>query len=313
MITWKVFKAEFYRRFFPGSYRENKRVEFENLKQGQLNIEEYVAKFSTLLRFAHLIAGNDEAVADQFINGLNAEIVAVMKIERPHHFADVLNKAKRAEAILIRELGRLDVSRPQIQQSPLRVDSDSTSGKHDLLKARKKQFKKNQSIDSQDTLPKSVVQADRRPSSAYVLLDTGASHTFIFERIALKHAFPVESLSAVECMTKGAERFLVYSVDVLKSSPSLADLPVVCEFGDVFPDEILGLPPVQEIDFSIELIPGTVPLSKAPYRMEPVELKELKDQLEDLLAKGILPVLRDVLDAWEDFLLLVGPLLCPDL
>ncbi|XP_073273270.1 uncharacterized protein [Primulina huaijiensis] len=102
VITWKVFKAEFYRRFFPGSYREDKRVEFENLKQGQLNIEEYVDKFSTLLRFAPVIAGSDEAVADQFINGLNPEIVALMKVERPHYFADVLNKAKRAEASLIR-------------------------------------------------------------------------------------------------------------------------------------------------------------------------------------------------------------------
>ncbi|XP_073294493.1 uncharacterized protein [Primulina huaijiensis] len=101
VITWKVFKAEFYRRFIPGSYREDKRVEFENLKQGQLNIEEYIAKFSTLLRFAPLIAVNDEAVADQFINGLNSEIGSLMKVKRPHHFADVLNKAKRAEASLI--------------------------------------------------------------------------------------------------------------------------------------------------------------------------------------------------------------------
>ncbi|XP_073294453.1 uncharacterized protein [Primulina huaijiensis] len=161
VITWKVFKAEFYRRFFPGSYREDKRVEFENLKQGQLNIEEYVAQFSALLRFAPLIAGNDEAVADQFINGLNPEIGALIKVGRPHYFADVLNKAKRAEASLFRQLGRLDVSRPQIQQSPLRVDSGSTSGKHDVLKARKKQFKKSNAkeylvvavfVDSPDTL-----------------------------------------------------------------------------------------------------------------------------------------------------------------
>ncbi|XP_073309911.1 uncharacterized protein [Primulina huaijiensis] len=109
VITWEVFKAEFYRRFFPGSYREDKRVEFENLKQGQLNIEEYVAKFSTLLCFAPFIAGNDEAIADQFINGLNLEIFALMKIERPHHFSNVLNKAKRVEVSLLRQRVRLDV------------------------------------------------------------------------------------------------------------------------------------------------------------------------------------------------------------
>nr|GFC75105.1 hypothetical protein F511_39733 [Tanacetum cinerariifolium]GFC75170.1 hypothetical protein F511_39733 [Tanacetum cinerariifolium] len=43
---------------------------------------------------------------------------------------------------------------------------------------------------------------------------------------------------------------------------------------DVFPDELPGIPPVHEVDFSIELIPGTEPISKAPYRMAPIELKE---------------------------------------
>ena len=96
----------------------------------------------------------------------------------------------------------------------------------------------------------------------------------------------VSVLSMTRLLQKGAEGFLVYSVDLLKSSPSLADFPVVREFADVFPDEIPGLPPVREIDFSIELMPGTVPISRAPYRMAQIELKELKDQLEDLLAKG---------------------------
>ncbi|XP_073120440.1 uncharacterized protein [Henckelia pumila] len=86
-------------------------------------------------------------------------------------------------------------------------------------------------------------------------------------------------------LQNGAEGFLVYALDVLKASPELADIPVVCEFADIFPDEIPGLPPMREIDFSIELVLGTLPISKAPYRMAPLELKELKDQLEDLLNK----------------------------
>ncbi|XP_073056940.1 uncharacterized protein [Primulina eburnea] len=71
MITWKIFKIEFYRRFFPSSYREDKRAEFKDLKHGQLSIEEYIAQFSTLLRFDPHMAGNDEAVTDQFVKGLN--------------------------------------------------------------------------------------------------------------------------------------------------------------------------------------------------------------------------------------------------
>jgi hypothetical protein len=53
-------------------------------------------------------------------------------------------------------------------------------------------------------------------------------------------------------------------------------IPVVCEYADVFPDELLGMPPDQDIEFAIKLQPGTAPISKRPYRMPPAELAELK-------------------------------------
>ena len=65
-------------------------------------------------------------------------------------------------------------------------------------------------------------------------------------------------------------------------------ISVVCEFPDVFPDELPGLPPDRDIEFGIELIPGTAPISRRPYRMPPDELAELKKQLEDLSKKGFI-------------------------
>jgi hypothetical protein len=68
----------------------------------------------------------------------------------------------------------------------------------------------------------------------------------------------------------------------------LAKIPVVCEFLDVFPDELSGLPPDREVEFDIELIPETPPISRRPYQMPPNELAELKKQLQDLLTKGLI-------------------------
>jgi hypothetical protein len=68
----------------------------------------------------------------------------------------------------------------------------------------------------------------------------------------------------------------------------LKKIPVVCEYADVFLDEIPGMPPDRDIEFSIELQPGTTPISKRPYRMPPVELAELKKQLQELLDKGFI-------------------------
>ena len=66
----------------------------------------------------------------------------------------------------------------------------------------------------------------------------------------------------------------------------LADIPVVCEDPDVFPDDLPGMPPDRKVEFAIELQPRTAPISRRPYRMPPNELAELKKQLQELLDKG---------------------------
>nr|GFD09598.1 putative reverse transcriptase domain-containing protein [Tanacetum cinerariifolium] len=63
-----------------------------------------------------------------------------------------------------------------------------------------------------------------------------------------------------------------------------------------------GIPPVREVEFNIELIPGAEPISKAPYRMAPVELKELKDQLQELLERGFI---RPSVSPWGTTVLFV--------
>ena len=63
---------------------------------------------------------------------------------------------------------------------------------------------------------------------------------------------------------------------------------VVREFMDVLPTELPGVPPPREVDFSIELVPGTTPISVPPYRMVPAELRELQNQLQELLEKGFI-------------------------
>jgi hypothetical protein len=76
-------------------------------------------------------------------------------------------------------------------------------------------------------------------------------------------------------------------VNHLEEKP-LENIKVVCEYPDVFPEELPGMPPDRDIEFSIELLPGTVPISKTPYRMEVKDLVELKKQIEELLAKGFI-------------------------
>lgn len=70
--------------------------------------------------------------------------------------------------------------------------------------------------------------------------------------------------------------------------PEIQDIPVVCEFPDVFPEDLPGLPPERDVEVVIELKPGTAPISRKSYRMPPNKLAELKTQLQDLLEKGFI-------------------------
>ena len=90
-------------------------------------------------------------------------------------------------------------------------------------------------------------------------------------------------------LDKGCTGFLAHVVDTSQTKDQkLEDVRVVCNYPEVFPDELPGLAPDREIEFEIELIPGTKPISKSPYRRAPAELKELQGQLLELLDKGLI-------------------------
>ncbi|KAG8501022.1 hypothetical protein CXB51_003082 [Gossypium anomalum] len=100
-------------------------------------------------------------------------------------------------------------------------------------------------------------------------------------------SFPIISvMSAQKCLRKGYEAYLAFVLNTKDPELKIESVPVVCEFPDVFPEELPGLPPVREVEFGIKLIPGTTPISIAPYRMALLELKELKAQLQELTDKG---------------------------
>ena len=78
------------------------------------------------------------------------------------------------------------------------------------------------------------------------------------------------------------------ALQVEKKELTVEMVSVVCEYPDVFPGELPGLPPVREVEFGIEVMPGTAPISKQAYKMVPVEMGELKKQVVELQQKGFI-------------------------
>ncbi|XP_050890869.1 uncharacterized protein LOC127096325 [Lathyrus oleraceus] len=114
--------------------------------------------------------------------------------------------------------------------------------------------------------------------------------------IVSSEATPKDVLTTILEGTVGMVNFLfekeksVLLVLTKESSDNLSvtQIPIVCEFLEVFPKDVTYLPPEREVEFSIDLIPGTAPISISPYCMAPLELRELKDQLEELLTKNFI-------------------------
>ncbi|GJT60205.1 putative reverse transcriptase domain-containing protein [Tanacetum coccineum] len=72
------------------------------------------------------------------------------------------------------------------------------------------------------------------------------------------------------------------------NEPTLSDIPIIRDFKDVFPDDLSGLPPQQQVEFHIDLILGATPIAKSPYRLAPSEMQELSEQLQELQDKGFI-------------------------
>ena len=98
----------------------------------------------------------------------------------------------------------------------------------------------------------------------------------------------ISCIKAHRLISKGCLYHIVRVNDVESKVPPIESIPVVNEFLDVFPEDLPGVPPEREIDLGIDLLPDTQPISIPPYRMAPAELKELKEQLKDLLEKGFI-------------------------
>ncbi|XP_073057247.1 uncharacterized protein [Primulina eburnea] len=99
----------------------------------------------------------------------------------------------------------------------------------------------------------------------------------------------VSCLQATKLLNKGCTGFLALVSDVNRDNNlQIQDIDVVQEYPDVFADDVPSLPPDREVEFVIELSPGTAPISKAPYRMAPIEMKELKNRLQELIDKGFI-------------------------
>nr|GEV46267.1 hypothetical protein [Tanacetum cinerariifolium] len=97
----------------------------------------------------------------------------------------------------------------------------------------------------------------------------------------------ISCIKARKYIERGSQLFLAQVTETEPAKKQLQDVPMICNFPEVFLDDLPGLPPPRQVEFKIELIPGAAPVARAPYCLAPSELKELLDQLRNYLRKDL--------------------------
>nr|GEX88303.1 hypothetical protein [Tanacetum cinerariifolium] len=95
----------------------------------------------------------------------------------------------------------------------------------------------------------------------------------------------ISCIKARKYIEKGSQLFIAQVTEKEPVKKQLQDVPVICNFPAVFPDDLPRVPPPRQVEFKNELIPGAAPVAHAPYRLAPSKLKELSDQLKELFEK----------------------------
>ena len=177
------------------------------------------------------------------------------------------------DILVTNPLGHNVIMNRVYRDCPIRIREYEFPG--DLIELSFKEF---DVILGMNWLSRHQVVVDCRMKRVTLRTPSGEEVTFISER--LNHISNVISTATDRTMVqKGCEAYLAYVIDTKKTEPSLSNIPTVCDNPDVFPKELSRLPPQREIEFAIDVVPGATPASITPYRMDLVELKELKLQL----------------------------------
>ncbi|GJY78164.1 putative reverse transcriptase domain-containing protein, partial [Tanacetum coccineum] len=114
------------------------------------------------------------------------------------------------------------------------------------------------------------------------------------ERSGVKSESRLEVISSIRTqkyIDQGCQVFLIQMTKEEKTETlerRIEDVPIVKDIPEVFPEDLLGLPPTRQVEFHIERIPGAAPVARAPYHLAPAEMKELAEQLKELSDKGFI-------------------------
>ncbi|XP_016676330.1 uncharacterized protein [Gossypium hirsutum] len=278
-VNWDYFKNAFEGKYVRASYVEARQREFMSLVQGDKSVAEYEVEFLRFSRYARALVASDYDMCIQFEEGLRYDLRVLIAPQRERVFAALVDKTKIVEEVKLLKGGS---GSERSQKAPTR-GADQTEARHPVLVYAARRHNESDDVD--------VIADTAR--AIFVISPLGQSIRVdrIYRRVLLEFQGIVFPVDLVELPFY--EFDLIPGMDWLDCATKRVTLrptetEKVKKFPDVFPDELPRVPPDREMEFGIDLLPGTTLVSITPYRMAPKELTQLKAQIQELPNGGFI-------------------------
>ncbi|XP_073119681.1 uncharacterized protein [Henckelia pumila] len=323
-LSWNGFKDVIYGKYFTVSTRTRLAREFLELRQGNMSIAEYVKKFERGMYFVSMISGDPVEELKYFTEGLNASIRRDVRVSGAATYKDDVDQAILSEKDGNDIIKESQAKRANYQVLCPKCGKpyfgQCLQGKGVCYLCKKPEHFSRECPQSKEPVkgrvsaithdqvdPNSAIVTDKSVSGFSVSLPSGEelSSNLIIRECSIQmqghelHADLIvlnmvdfDVIIGMDWLSRHEATIDCFIANVNCDQelprPKLKEVEVVRDFPEVFPEDIGGLPPAREVEFGIELMLGTQPVSKASYRLAPTEMKELKEQLQELLDKGFI-------------------------
>ncbi|CAB4278758.1 unnamed protein product [Prunus armeniaca] len=276
ITTWVAFETIFLEKYFPETMKTMKVHEFTNLYQGDMTVGQYQAKFEELMRFAPYMILNESAKAKKFEEGLRLEVKEKVELFKLKKYADVVDAVMAEQRILGSKRDITEGIVPSYNHIRYLLFHNHN---HSLV-----HHNNNFKLHKHSTVLRTRPHIKIHRISLEVLLIK--RHNVRGDNLHNKGLGHQEQQGDLNNSLK--DELIAHMANKDLDYPKLELIPIVKNFNDVFLEELSGLPPEHEVEFSIDIYLGTSHISIPPHQMAPAELKEVETQLQELERKGFI-------------------------
>nr|GEX72078.1 putative reverse transcriptase domain-containing protein [Tanacetum cinerariifolium] len=305
-ITWVKFKKLLIKKYCPRTEIQKIEDEFYHLTVKGNDLKTHIRRFQELSTLCPTMVSNSEKILEAFIGGLPRSIEGNVTASKPQTLEESINITQR----LMDQVTK---------HTPVQVSSDHKRKFDDIRTLNKNNYRntntnnRHNNYQSQQNRRQEAVKAYAATSAennsfnvvigmywlsknrAKILCDEKVVYIPIDgETLIIQGDRSKTRLNLISCIkiekyiSRGCQIFMIKVVEKKSDEKRLEDIPVVKEFPDIFPEDLPGLLPVCQVEFQINLIQGTTPVARAPYRLAPSEMQKLSNQLQELIDRGFI-------------------------